>query len=260
MITFILYLFIFIFGLCIGSFLNCLIYRLEKEQSMMGRSYCPHCQHTLSWFDLVPVLSYLWLGGKCRSCHKKISIQYPLVELLTGFIFLLVFHFQIASFDSYVSYSLLSFFWYYIASSLLVIFVYDLKFFLIPDKVLFPAILVAVLYHFGLTYFLAAALASGFFLALFLVSKGTWMGFGDVKLAILLGLLLGFPNILVGLFLAFFFGAVVGVTLMYAPLPKAHKIGLKSQLPFAPFLIAGTFVALFWGTTLIDFYTSFFSL
>lgn len=259
-INFLMYFFVAIFGLCIGSFLNCFIYRLEKEESMMGRSHCPHCQKVLSWFDLVPVLSYLWLGGKCRQCHKKISVQYPLVELFTASLFLLVFHFQIFSFSSPISYAWLSFFWYTVTGALIIIFVYDLKFFLIPDKVLFPAIALTAVYHFSLTYFLAAILASGFFLLLFLISKGTWMGFGDVKLAILLGLLLGFPHILVGLFLAFLFGAVVGITLMYAPLSRVHKIELKSQLPFAPFLIAGTWVALFWSDQLISWYLTFFSL
>lgn len=246
-----LYFFIFIFGAIIGSFLNCLIYRLEKDQSMWGRSYCPHCRHTLAWFDLIPVVSFIWLLGKCRYCHQKISFQYPLVEIITGALFLFIFH-QWQGFE----WAQILWLWY-LTASLLVIFVYDLKFFLIPDKVLFPAILVALLYHMSFGYILAAMLASGFFLALFLVSKGNWMGFGDVKLAILLGLLLGWPNILVGMFLSFLFGAIIGIILMILPKPK---ITLKSQLPFAPFLITGTFVALFWSSQLIEFYQSFFLL
>lgn len=249
----VIYFFVFLFGAIIGSFLNCLMYRLEKEESIMGRSYCPHCRHTLAWYDLVPILSFLWLRGQCRYCHKKVSPQYPFIEALTGFSFLLSYVY-FAGYD----WSYLIWIWY-IASSLIVIFVYDIKFFLIPDKVLFPAILVSLFYGLSLNHLLAAVLASGFFLALYLVSRGTWMGFGDVKLAILLGFLLGFPNILVGLFLAFLLGSVVGVTLMVVPFfQKKTHLGFGSQLPFAPFLIAGTVIAFFFGSQLIAFYQSFF--
>src|SRR3989344_5301589 len=90
-------IFMFTFGLCIGSFLNVVIYRIEKEEGFVkGRSYCSHCKHTLSWADLVPVFSFIFLGGKCRYCHKKISVQYPLVEMLTGLVFLLIFNYQLS--------------------------------------------------------------------------------------------------------------------------------------------------------------------
>lgn len=248
--------FVFIFGLIIGSFLNCLVYRLEKDESLKGRSYCPHCKHTLSWLDLIPVFSFLWLGGKCRYCRKKISFQYPLIEIVTALLFLLIFNYQLSIFNQFSIQQFLNLvFWFYIVSSLIVIFVYDLKHYLIPDQVLFPAIGVAFVYHFNFNYFLSALIASGFFLTLFLMSRGRWMGFGDVKLAILLGLLLGFPNILVGLFLSFLLGSILGITLMGI---KSTKIGLKSELPFAPFLIIGTLIALFWGEKLIDLYTKLF--
>ena len=243
----ILDIFVFIFGLCIGSFLNCFIYRLEQKKSLSGRSFCPHCKHTLSWLDLIPVFSFLFLGGKCRYCKKKISWQYPLVEIATGIIFLLIFKFL--NFYNFLN----LFFLFYVAAVLIIIFIYDLKHYLIPDKVLFPAIIIALVYrifgNFSLleNYLLAALIASGFFLFFFLVSKGRWMGFGDVKLAVLLGLLLGFPNILAGLFLAFFFGAIIGLILMVL-----KKKGLKSEIPFGPFLIAGTFIALFWGSEIIQ--------
>ena len=133
--------------------------------------------------------------------------------------------------------------------------VYDLKHYLIPDKVLFPAIAVAFLYRLFTSpflfanYLLAVLVASGFFLFIFLISKGKWIGFGDVKLAILLGFLLGFPNILSGLFLSFFFGAIIGLILMFL-----NKKGLESEIPFAPFLIIGTFVAMFFGDQIIHWY------
>jgi prepilin signal peptidase PulO-like enzyme (type II secretory pathway) len=106
-----------------------------------------------------------------------------------------------------------------------------------------------------LNYLLAVLIGSGFFLAIFLVSKGVAMGFGDVKLAILLGLLLGFPNILVGLFLAFFFGAIIGIIMMFF-----GKKGFKSEIPFGPFLITGTFLAMFWGQQIISWYLNLFKI
>jgi prepilin signal peptidase PulO-like enzyme (type II secretory pathway) len=249
-------IFIFLFGLAIGSFLNVVIFRLEKQESVAkGRSYCPHCKHTLAWFDLIPVVSFLVLGGKCRYCRQKISWQYPIVELLTGLVFVIIFRYQ--SLYQPINISLL----FYIASSLIVIFVYDLKFFLIPDIVLFPAIVAAFLYrviiniHSLPNYLLAAIIFSGFFLCIYLFSKGAWMGFGDVKLAILLGLLLGLPNLFVGMFLSFFFGAIIGVVLL-----ALAKKGLKSEVPFAPFLITGTSVALIYGQEIVQWYLHFFTL
>src|SRR3989339_1270941 len=215
------YLFTFLLGVCIGSFLNCVVYRLESKKSLAGRSFCPHCKHILSWKDLIPVLSFLFLKGKCRYCKEKISWQYPAVEVATGLIFLLILNFKFEILNQFEITEFLNLgFLFYVSSALIVIFIYDLKHYLIPDKVLFPAIMLTLIYNFQFLIFnqfsifiysiLAVLIASGFFLAIFLVSGGKWMGFGDVKLAILMGLLLGFPNILVALFLAFFLGAIIG--------------------------------------------------
>ncbi|PIZ87448.1 MAG: prepilin peptidase, partial [Candidatus Nealsonbacteria bacterium CG_4_10_14_0_2_um_filter_40_15] len=126
---------VFIFGLIAGSFLNCVIYRLEQGQSFLkGRSYCPLCKHTLSWQDLVPVLSFLFLRGKCRYCRQKISLQYPLVELATGILFVLIFLFAF----NFLYYLIMGCF-------LIIIFVYDLKHYIIPDSVIYPAILISVI-------------------------------------------------------------------------------------------------------------------
>lgn len=193
-------IFIFVFGLCIGSFLNCAIYRLEENKKITGRSFCPNCRHNLSWQDLFPVLSFIFLRGKCRYCKKKISWQYPLVELFTGILFVLIFN-QSAIFNSL--YLLV------ISCFLIIIFIFDLKHYIIPDKILFPAIIIAVIYNLIfwqniINNLLAAVIACGFFLIIFLISKGKWMGFGDVKLAFLMGLFLGVSNVLAALFLAFF--------------------------------------------------------
>ena len=266
-------LIIFIFGLIVGSFLNCIIYRLslpsfsfKKIGGLKNRSYCPHCKHLLSWKDLVPLFSFLALKRKCRYCQKPISWQYPLVEISTGIIFLIIF-------NHFFGFNLLSVLYYWVISSfLIVIFVFDLKHYIIPDQIIYPAIGIALIFNFLISYLpagelvseqfsifkfsiISAFLAGGFFLFIVLVSKGRWMGVGDIKLAFLMGLVLGFPNILVALFLAFFLGALVGLAQI-----AVGKKTLKSEVPFAPFLVTGTFLALFWGENFINFYLSLFFL
>jgi len=247
------YVVIFIFGLIVGSFLNCVIYRLEEGKSFLkGRSFCPHCKHKLIWQDLIPIFSFLILRGKCRYCQKPISLQYPLVELATGIIFLSIVLFNI-------QYSI---FHILIACFLIVIFVYDLKHYLIPDKIIYPAIVIALIFNFQFLIvnefsifkfsILSALGAAAFFLLIVLISRGKWMGVGDIKLAFLMGLILGFPNILVALFLAFFIGAIMGIGLI-----ATGKKTLKSEVPFGPFLVAGTFLALFWGQDVINWYFNF---
>jgi len=256
------YIIVFIFGLAVGSFLNSLIYRLENEKKLSGRSVCPYCAHKLSWCDLVPVFSFLFLVGQCRYCQKKISWQYPVVEISTGLMFLFIFTFLNSQLPTYnLNYFVNLAFLFYIASSLLVIFVYDLKHSLIPDAILFWAIGLTVVYQLltNHRFFLFNSLwvglaASAFFAVIFFISRGAWMGFGDVKLAVLLGFILGFPNVLLGVFLAFLFGAIIGGGLIILGKKK-----LKSQMPFAPFLIAGTFVPMFWGKAIIYWYISLFA-
>lgn len=262
------YFFIFLFGLAAGSFLNSIIYRLQTGESILippkrnqrfltglARSYCPSCKKILSWPDLIPVLSFLFLKGRCRYCTNPISLQYPLVELATGSLFVLTLNQQLT-----IS-NFLNFFYLLIVISLLIIiFVSDLKYYIIPDKIIYPAIVLALIYNFyqftinnqqlAINNFFAAILAGAFFLFIVLISHGKWMGWGDPKLAFFMGLLLGFPNILTALFFAFFIGAIIGVGLIIF-----GKKTLKSEVPFGPFLVTGTFIALFWGKTIIDWYT-----
>lgn len=252
MISLCINLFVFILGLIIGSFLNCVIYRLEADKSFLfGRSFCPQCNHTLSGWDLIPVLSFLFLKGKCRYCQKPISIQYPLVELATGLLFLLIFNSTFYDLPLTIYYLLITCF-------LILIFIYDLKHYIIPDQIIYSAILISFLYllitnHLMPNTILSALGASGFFLLIYLVSRGQWLGFGDVKLAFLMGLFLGFPHILVALFLSFFIGAVVGLLLI----AKGKKT-LKSEVPFGPFLVIGTIIAFLYGQRLINWYLNLF--
>ena len=256
-----IYALIFLFGLIIGSFLNCLIYRLEKNKSFLkGRSYCPHCNKTLKWFDLIPILSFLFLRAKCRYCKKKISFQYPLIELVTGLLFVLIFwHFGFNVGFVALSYFLIS------TVFLIIIFVYDLKHYIIPDKIIYPAIVIAIIFNLQFLAFnqfsifkfsiLSAVLPALFFLAIILLSRGRAMGWGDFKLAILMGLLLGWPNILVAFFLAFLMGSLVGMGLIIS-----KRKTIKSMIPFGPFLVIATFIALFFGEQIITWYLLFFSL
>ena len=266
-------IFVFLFGLAVGSFLNAVIYRLALAEGLVshvrdrerkvpaspfrGRSFCPRCGHTLSWRDLIPVASFLLLGGKCRYCKARISMQYPLVELATAFIFLAIFSTKggSASGGNFEFFTLVYLFT--IASLLIVLFVYDLKHYILPDKILFPAIGLAAFWDLlairslgeGWGFVVSGFSAAAFFLAIFLLSRGRAMGFGDVKLAFFMGLFLGWPNILVALFLAFCSGAAIGLVLIIL-----KKKGLKSEIPFGPFLIGGTFGALFWGKEAVDWY------
>jgi prepilin signal peptidase PulO-like enzyme (type II secretory pathway) len=266
--------FIFLLGLVVGSFLNCVVYRLsEKKSFVSGRSFCPQCKHSLAWYDLAPVFSFLFLKGKCRYCGKHISWQYPLVEICTGCIFLAIFQFSLPAgrqefsiFNQFVNFQFLIslLYLFIIASLLIIIFIFDLKWYLIPDKVLFWAVGITASFHLYSFIFdlyprgqisnsLFSALgASGFFLAIFLLTRGKAMGFGDVKLAFFMGLFLGWPKIITALFLAFLIGAIIGLILMIGK--KKH---LKSEVPFGPFLITGLFIALFWGEKIFNYYLNF---
>ena len=267
--------FIFIFGLFVGSFLNCIAHRLHTGESfLLGRSHCPHCKKELKWYDLIPILSFVILKAKCRYCQKPISFQYPLMEIITGLLFVLIFKFLGFGFHlEQFGFWVLDFSFYLLISCfLIIIFIYDLKHYIILDKVLFPAIGITFLYHlFGLwglkvvwnseflisnlqpllIPILSGFLAMGFFLVLFLLSRGEWMGFGDVKFAFFMGILLGFPNIILALFSAFSIGAIIGVGLILC-----GKRTMKSQVPFGPFLVAGTFIAMLWGEGIVSWYLS----
>jgi len=258
------YFFIFIFGLIIGSFLNCAIWRLYKEESFLfGKSYCPSCRHDLGFWDLFPLFSYLFLKGKCRYCGHKISIQYPLVEFVTAVLFCLIY-FYFGPVNVLFSFNFFQvIFWWIMVSFLIVIFVFDLKYYIIPDETIYPAIIFSIIwiiytFSFGaiggtdLIYTILSALgASLFFFLIWFFSKGMAMGFGDVKLAILIGLLLGYPKVILGLFLGFLFGAIIGSVLILL-----KKKGFKSEIPFGPFLLVGLLISLFWGENIINWYLS----
>lgn len=242
--------FIFVLGLFVGSFLNVLIDRFPKGESVIkGRSHCEKCKKTLRWYDLIPVLSFIFLKGKCRYCGTSLSLYYPMTELTTGVLFAGVFLFVGGQNINFIS-IIIVIYYLFITSSLIVIFFADLKYGIIPDKIIFPAIFVSLVYLILNTYYLIPILsalgASLFFLLLFLVTRGRGMGFGDVKFAFLMGLILGFPNIVVALYTAFLTGAAVGIILI---LWRRKRIR-GATIPFGPFLVLGTLMSILFGDQL----------
>lgn len=238
---------IFILGLAWGSFFNVVIFRLKKRQSFLaGRSFCPRCFKILRWYDNIPVLSFIILKARCRFCRKRISWQYPLVELATAIIFTLGY----LKFG--VGLKLLSFIVF--SSFLTIIFVYDLRYYLILDKVSVPAMTAALLFNLFLGFkfwelILGAVIIAGFFWLQFVLSKGRWIGGGDIRLGAVMGLMLGWKLGLVALFLAYMMGAVVAIILVTT---KKKKFG--SQIPFGTFLSLATVITLLYGQKILAWY------
>ncbi len=236
---------LFIIGTCIGSFLNVLIDRLSTGRTIMkGRSYCENCKKTLKPYDLIPLVSYIFLLGKCRYCKAKIPLRIFFVELLVGIILPLLYLYGILN-----SLSLLSFiFLAIIVISFVGIFFADIIYGIIPDGLvvvsgIFTAFFLLSTNQQILFNFAAGIVTLLFFVLLFLATKGRGMGFGDVKLSFVLGFLVGFPNILIALYIAFLTGAAVSIILVIW-----RKVSFsKGTIPFGPFLIFSTLVVFFWG-------------
>ena len=276
---------LFFLGIVVGSFLNVLIDRLPHVKSpaesgdhvpnhgesiIFGRSRCENCRTPLPWYDLVPLLSFVWLRGRCRFCQTRITRRIPVVELLTGigfaFIFWLVTErcgFTADKHGVATSYQLLVTSYCLLFSSFVVLFFTDLEYGVLPDKIVLPVTVVVLFWRVaeslipGTKYqilnirhwILPAFGLSLFFLLLIAITRGKGMGFGDVKLGFLMGLVLGWPKTLVAAFLAFLFGAVVSVILILAG--RKH---FGQTVPFGPFLIVGTGVAVFWGSRVWSWY------
>lgn len=243
---------LFLLGISVGSFLNVVIDRIPAGKTVLsGRSFCDACRKTLAWYELVPILSFLCLRGKCRTCKSKLSWQYPVVEVITGLLFISTFYFTGNNYILLVY--LLSIF-----SGLLAIFMTDLKYKIIPDHVLvFVSLLTCgyiLLYQRpqGAGNFVSALVLCLFFLLLFVVTKGKGLGFGDVKYAFFMGLFLGFPKVVIGFYTAFLTGAVVSVILIIIGKKK-----FRQTVPFGPFLVIGTGIAYIYGDLFWSFFRGF---
>ena len=254
----------FVLGLLIGSFLNAVIWRINiSEKIFLSFSVCPSCRKNIRWYDNIPLVSFIILRAKCRKCQGKISWQYPLMELIVG----LIFAFIGANFFDSVDFSTwgITIYLLGIISIFTVIFVYDLKYMEIPVIFLWLGIFWAIAFN---LYFdwgqeniknvldvgtysgvLAAALSFLVFFALSVGSREKWMGLGDAYLVVFLGLVLGWPQIVTGMFISFFIGGIFSIVLLISKKKK-----MKSRLPLSPFLITGSFLALFWGEKIMNWY------
>jgi leader peptidase (prepilin peptidase)/N-methyltransferase len=233
----------FLFGICIGSFLNVVIDRIPNGESIAnGRSKCDFCKKTLRWYELIPVLSWIQ-RGRCLRCKRSLSIQYPLIELITGIgFYLIVTNPDLSPLG--LSAACIIF------SLLFATTVADFKYELISDVFMIIIFVASTVYHFDsvqslsslLPYLLSGLGASLFFFLFWAFSKGKAMGFGDVELAFVLGFLAGYPTIIYGLYIAFLTGALIGVILIVR-----RKKTFKSHVPFGPFLILGTLIAMLYS-------------
>lgn len=288
-----MYILLFIFGLAIGSFLNVVSLRYQDGKSLFsdiyGRSHCMHCGTTLKWYELIPLFSFIFQGGKCRTCHAPLSWQYPIVELLAGLIFVLVPYRLIAFYSiSSIPPYLPIFIWVIAFLTLLLMSAIDFKQQIIPDSLtIFVALLGVAMFfvHASLGDFgLANGMIGGSFLGsyalilfvgnsllvntllglafgllfiglIYAVSLGRGIGFGDVKLAAALGILLGWPDIALALIIAFIIGAIVGGVLMFM-----HRKGRRDAVPFGPFIAIGVTLVFFFGYNILNGYFRLFGL
>lgn len=251
-------------GLAFGSFVNALVWRLHNKRDFVSeRSECTHCHHVLAWNDLIPVVSWVMLRGRCRYCHKPIDDS-PVVELVTAALFVL----------SYVGWPLgfadagiaLFVMWLVALVALVALAVYDLRWYLLPDVIVFPLAVLGIVA--GLVRFISVEqltvlqafteitmgiiVISGLYFVLYEVSKGKWVGFGDVKLGVFIGAILGWKYALLALFTANLAGL-----LFVLPLLAMKKLTPKSKIPFGPFLIIGCIISFLWGPQIIGWYLSF---
>lgn len=257
---------LFYLGACLGSFTNVLVDRGQQGKSLLGRSKCDFCGHALRWFENIPVLGFFLVRGKCRACQKKLSWQYPLVELALALLFVAIgfwtgFVGQVVTWEGAIETS------YYLFMSfiLVAIFVWDLKYMIVPNPLVAAGVLVSLLFvfwkyfssdclFFELDCFVASAvvggaIVGGFFYFLYFISKGKFIGGGDVKLGFLLGMMVGWKLTYFLLLFAYVLGAVVAIYLLLT-----KKKRMNSHIPFGPFLIASTFLVLFFGEKLIYWY------
>lgn len=271
------YLILFILGALVGSYLNVVSFRFSSDEgfraSRKGRSRCPHCGRTLRWYELIPLLSFLVQRGRCRVCRKRLSLQYPIVELTAGLVLVLI--------PWQLGWSSLTILWILAFLLFILIAAIDLRLGVIPDKL---NILVALL---GLSAVLFAYFDSGletsslgsyallfqlgegsfwvyrlvgvmfglvFFGGIYLFTRGKAMGLGDVKLAGALGLFLGWPDVALALVLAFLVGSIFAV-----PLLLMKRKTLKDALPFGPFIVAGVTLVFFFGYHIINGYFYLFN-
>ncbi len=296
-----IYVFSFLIGAAVGSFINVLVSRLSPGKSdktglakaVSGWSFCDSCKKTLRWFELIPIFSFIRQKGRCLRCRKKISWQYPIVELLTGVVFVLIFWkidqflFLKASLGAF-GFSVFVFLWWLIAAVMIAISVFDFKYYLIPDFLLYFLMILGVALN--LFYFFASKQAGAFGLGtntgvyfsdnlVYLLGVDSWlsrlgmgvvfavatigiayflsfgkgMGFGDVILGFALSLVFGWPDILAMMLFSFIIGTMISLALIFL-----KKKTMKDIVPFAPFLGLGFMTLLLFGDKIVQSYLNIF--
>lgn len=249
---------LFIFGVCVGSFINVVVLRLRGGESLTGRSRCLSCLRQLKWYHNLPLVSFGALRGRCAYCFKPISWQYPLVELASGLLWTFGYLWFVPATTILLPtpYSLLTVLMFGVFASLwLALFVYDVRWYELPDELTLPGIAVALAFNVVLGHQLAplvlgTLVGAAFFGMQYLVSRGKWVGDGDIRAGALAGAMVGtVPMLGLTLLIAYVGGSVVGVTLL-----ALRRKGWKSQLPFGAFLAPATLVTLLWGTALLHWY------
>lgn len=264
---------IFLLGIALGSFVNALVWRVYQQSLSAkkrvasdarlslskGRSMCTHCQHELAWYDLLPVISWLSLAGKCRYCRQSIGWQYPAVEIVTAVLFVVSYMYWPQELLG-VTYQLSFALWLAAIVGLVALFVYDARWMLLPDRIVFPLIGLASVYavlqiiaqsSIGTAAAIAGSVfvSSGIFYILYQVSAGRWIGGGDVKMGIALGLFLCSPVLAC---LMLFTASLLGIVYaLITGLAKSQKIKV---VPFGPMLILATYITMLWGSRIVDWY------
>jgi len=242
-------------GLIVGSFSNVCIYRIPKNESIIfPASHCPKCLKTIKPIDNIPLLSYILLKGRCRHCKSKISIQYPIVELLTGLIYLIIYLIY--------GFTIQSLIYIILSSALIIIAFIDLNEQIIPDVISLPGIAIGFILSFFVTYIsfvdsiLGIAVGGGIILIIGLggsvIFKKEAMGGGDIKLVAMIGAFLGYRYIIISIFLGFFLGALTGIILIMAKIKSREDV-----VPFGPFIVLGSFITLLGGEQIISWYLGF---
>lgn len=277
---------VFILGAAMGSFLNCLAWRLYKGEGLWGRSHCPACNAKIHWYDNAPLFSFLNLGGRCRNCRKKISWQYFIMEAVVGLLFLAVFlyriNFDVLRLDQLIF--AVNFDWLFfltllkdwvLISALSVIFLMDFKWYVVSDEVCLVAAGLMTVINFALgmawqSLAVGALVGAGFFAAQYVVSKGAWVGGGDIRIGLLAGLALGWPGIAICLLLSYVAGAVWGLGLVASGKmrldwkrlskfePPSDKEIAAAALPFGTFLSLAALVTVYWGERLLNWYLNLY--
>ncbi|HLD20073.1 MAG TPA: prepilin peptidase [Patescibacteria group bacterium] len=261
-------LLIFIIGLVWGSGLNAFAYRFYHKKSWLrGRSFCPHCKITLTAYELIPLISFIIQKGKCRKCKKKISYQYPLGEVATAVAFCGSFLWLTrdgATAEALFLWLMFIFSW----SAWFVIFVHDFLYTLVFDSIVFSAIGVMIIMQFArlilfepsavwvshsIGYGIAFVIGAGFFAVQFVVSRGRWIGGGDIRLGLLMGITLGLPHVITALVIAYIGGSIISVALL-----TLKKVQWKSEIPFGTFLACATLVTVLFGEPLLAWYMGLF--